>query len=91
MFLVALTKHHMEVIYGCMQMMLKCITYPLGLIGMVFIINSPFKMPYTKYVLNRGFCPFYFITHESICITHGNGTTISYTAIGTQITRVYNF
>ena len=30
---VTLTKHHMEVMYGCMQMMLKCTPYPLGHIG----------------------------------------------------------
>ena len=58
---------------------------------MVFIINSPFKMPYTKYVLNRGFCPFYFITHEIIFLNHGNGTTITYTALGTKMNRFHNF
>ena len=34
---VALTKHHMEVMYECMHMMVKGITYPLGHIGMGFI------------------------------------------------------
>ena len=34
---VALTKHHMEVTYGCMQMMLQCITYPVGHIGIDLI------------------------------------------------------
>ena len=42
-------------------------------------------MAFTQYVLNRGFCPFYNITHESISNTHGNGTTINYTALGTQM------
>ena len=35
---VALTKYHMEVMYGCMQMMLKGIPYPLGHIGIVLTI-----------------------------------------------------
>jgi hypothetical protein len=35
---VALTKHHMEVMYGCMQLMSKCITYPLGHMGIVLIV-----------------------------------------------------
>ena len=34
---VALTKHHMEVMYGCMQMMLKGITWPVGHIGIDLI------------------------------------------------------
>ena len=74
-----------------MLKMLKGIPYPLDHIGMVFIINPPFEMPYTKYVLNRGFCPCYFITHESIFITHDNGTTITYTVLETQINRFHNF
>ena len=35
---VVLTKHHMEVFYGCMQMMFKGIIDPLGYIGIGFII-----------------------------------------------------
>ena len=34
---VALTKHLMEVMYECVHMMVKGITYPLGHIGMGFI------------------------------------------------------
>ena len=41
---MALTKHHMEVIYGCMQMMSTCLSYYLGHIGIVFTIYLPFKM-----------------------------------------------
>ena len=40
---MALTKHHMEIMYGCMQMMVKGITYPLGHIGIGFIIYQPIK------------------------------------------------
>ena len=36
---VILTKHYMEVSYGCMQMVLKGITYPLGHIGSGGIIS----------------------------------------------------
>ena len=42
-------------------------------------------MAFTHYVLNRGFCPFYYITHESISKTGDKGTTINYTALGTQM------
>ena len=38
-------------------------------------------MAYTKYVLNRGFCTFYYFTCEGICKTGDNGATITYTAI----------
>ena len=40
---------------------------------------------------NRGFYPFYYGTHGSIFKTCDNVTTITYTALGTQNTRVYNF
>ena len=35
---VALTKHHMEVMYGCMHMMVKGISYPMVHIGIVLTI-----------------------------------------------------
>ena len=56
-----------------------------------FITYYTIKKPLTILVHNGRFWKFYLTSHESVSITHGNGTTIYDTAIGTQTIMVYNF